>query len=124
MMVRSRSSVPPITGTAIAAIMKQTSVATMMSMKAAPRASVTGRLVGLRRNGDERLQLEEALLADALDVHQVLDPLEAAALGPVFENAFGGLAADARQRLELLERRGVEIDRGLRRRRRGLRGRW
>ena len=77
-----------------------------------------GALSVLRRNGDERLQLEEALLADALHVHQLFDPLEAAALGPVFENAFGGLAADARQRLELLERGGVEIDRGLRRRRR------
>ena len=51
----------------------------------------------------ERLELQEALLADALHVHQLLDPLEAAALGPVLDDPFRGLAADARQRLELID---------------------
>src|SRR5688572_2696303 len=121
-MARSRSKLPPITGTAIAAIKQQSDVATMMSMSAAPRvppkrrlrkggrASVTGRLFGLGRNHDERLELQKALLANALHVHQVFDPLEAAALGPVFDDPLRDLAADAGQRLELLDRGGVEIE--------------
>ena len=74
------------------------------------------------RHDDQRLDLQEALLADALDVHQLFDPLEAAALGPVLEDPFGGLAADAGQRFELIERGGVEVDGGLRRRRRPATG--
>src|SRR5204863_3406921 len=112
-MVRSRSSVPPISGTAIAVITTQSEVETMMSIKAAPRVSptrggrdagrrsVTGRLVGLRRwNDDERLELEEALFADAFHVHQLLDALEAAGLGPVLDNPLGRLPANAGQRFE------------------------
>ena len=124
-MVRSRSRVPPITGTAIAAIttherrgdddVDEGGAAARRASREAARL-VTGRLVGLGRDGDERLQLQEALLADALDVHQLFDPLEAAALGSILDDAFGGLAADAGQRFELIDRRGVEIDRRLRRR--------
>src|SRR6185436_18668290 len=124
MMVRSRSSVPPITGTAIAIIRTQSEMATMMSMKAAPlaspkrrmrkggRGSFIGRLVGLWRYGDERLELQKTLLADAFDVHQILEPLEAAGLGPVLDDSFGGLTSDAGQGLELIDCRGVEIDHG------------
>ena len=72
--------------------------------------SVTGRLVGLRRNNDQRLELQEALLADALDVHQVFDPLEAAALGAILDDSLGGLAPDAGQRFQLIDRGGVEVD--------------
>src|SRR5690349_6103059 len=123
MRMRSRSSVPPITGTAMPAMSAQSAAETMMSIKAAPRASATPsgtwRLVGLRGHRDQRLELEEALLADPLDVHQFLDALEAAALGAELEDALGGLAADAGKRLELFDRGGVEIERGSGRRGRG-----
>ena len=55
----------------------------------------------LVRDGDERLQLQEALLADALDVHQLFDLLEAAVLLPVLDDALRRLGADAGQRFEL-----------------------
>ena len=69
---------------------------------------------------DERLQLQEALLADAPHVHQVLDLLEAAALLAVLEDPFGRGLADAGQRLELRDGCRVQIHRA---RRRGFR-RW
>src|ERR1044072_854690 len=109
-MVRSRSSVPPTTGAAMAAITTVSEAARTISKSAAPLQSRTGRLVliGLRWNSNERLQLEEALLANAFDVHQLLDPFEAAALRPIFDNQLRGLLADAGQRIERLEGGGVE----------------
>src|SRR5262245_14585443 len=98
-MARSRSSVPPTTGTAIAANRTESEAANTTSIRAAPliarrgdrcnggRSSVTGRLFALRRDNDQRLQFQEALLADALHVHQILDALEAAALGAVLDDA-------------------------------------
>src|SRR6187402_2355103 len=110
MIVRSRSRVPPTTGTAMAARMNISATTTIMSIRAAPRASVTGRFLRLQRGHDNhRLELQEALLADALDVHQLLDLLESAVLGTVFDDALGRLPANARQGLELIDRGEVEI---------------
>src|SRR5687768_14184339 len=55
----------------------------------------------VRRDGDVRLQLQERLLADPLDVHQLLDLLEAAALLAVLGDPLRRGGADAGQRLEL-----------------------
>src|SRR5215213_9509482 len=130
MMARSRSSVPPITGTAIAIITTHSEVAMTMSIRAAPvaspghvipkdgRASVTGRLVGLGRHRHERLQFQKTLLADAFDIHQIFDPLESPALRSIFNDALRCLAANAGKGFELIERCGVQIDCGL-----GCRGR-
>jgi hypothetical protein len=59
--------------------------------------------------GDERLQLQEALLPDAFDVHQILNFLKAAALLPVLENPLRGGRPDAGKRLQLRLRGGVQI---------------
>ena len=70
-------------------------------------------VIGLRRRDrDLRLQLQEVLLPDAADVHQLLDLLERAVLLPVLDDARGGLGADARQPFEIGRRRGVQIDDG------------
>src|SRR5438874_89652 len=58
---------------------------------------------------DERLQLQEALLPDALDVHQVLDFFEAAVLLAIVENPLRGTRADAGQALELRLRGRVQV---------------
>ena len=53
----------------------------------------------------------EALLADAGDLVELVDAPEAAVLLAVVEDLLGGGRADAVERVELLERRGVEVDR-------------
>src|SRR5215207_8193101 len=58
-----------------------------------------------------RLQLQKTLLADTLHIHQLLDFLEASVLLPVLDDALGGLPANARQRLDLRQRGGVQIHR-------------
>ena len=63
-------------------------------------------------DGHERLELEKALLADAAHVHQVFGLLEAAVLLAVLDDPLGGGPADPGQRLELRDRRGVEVERG------------
>src|SRR5262245_18004527 len=85
-------------------------VANRVSASANPRSSESTRLLRFRVDRDERLELEEALLADPLDVHQLLDLLEPARLLPVLEDALGRGAADAWQRFEIRQRGGVEID--------------
>src|SRR5450830_303021 len=75
------------------------------------RLALLGRVVGLRRRDDDLgLQLEEVLLADTADVHQLLDFLERAVLLAVLDDARGGLRADAGQRLELGRRCAVDVD--------------
>ena len=49
-----------------------------------------------RRHDDQRLEIEEHLFADAFDVHQVFDLLEAANLLPVLDDARGHGEPDAR----------------------------
>src|SRR5438045_3002048 len=63
-----------------------------------------------RANAQLLLQLQEVLLAEAADVHDVLDLLERAVLLPVLDDAGGGLRTDAGQRLELRCRRCVDVD--------------
>jgi hypothetical protein len=56
-------------------------------------------------------QLQKALLADALHVHQLFDLLERAILGAVVHDSRGHLCADAGQLLQLGYRRRVQVDR-------------
>src|SRR3954463_13121231 len=67
---------------------------------------------GLRLRADGQLgaQLQEALLADALNVHQLLDLLERTLRLPVVENARGSLGADAGELLELRGAGGMNVD--------------
>src|SRR6185503_8335440 len=55
------------------------------------------------------LQLQEVLLTETADVHQILDLLERSVLLPVFDDPRGHRRADAGQRLELGGRRGVDV---------------
>src|SRR5262245_14125338 len=81
-------------------------------------ASALGRLSrapGLLRLGGDRelrLELQEAFLADPLDVHQLFDLLERSFLLAVIDDAGGGLGADARKDFEFSDRRGVQVDDG------------
>src|SRR5215210_1595491 len=54
-----------------------------------------------RPDREVRLQFQETLFAEALDVHQLFDLLEAAVLLAVLEDALCRLGADAGQRFEL-----------------------
>src|SRR5579862_1942200 len=65
----------------------------------------------LRRHGDVILQLEKVLLADAADVHQILDFLERSVFLAVFDDARGRLGADAGQVVELAGGSSVDVDR-------------
>src|SRR5688572_11685737 len=138
------SSAPLVRGTAMPTSVAASAVPNNSSIRLTPRASNRGNrmthtspgearrrapgllptlLVGGRRrggDGDERLEFQEALLADALDVHQLLDLLEAAVLLAVLEDSLGRGGADAGQRFELRLRGGVQVD-GRGRRRGGLR---
>src|SRR4051812_19685631 len=65
------------------------------------------------RHGELRFELQEALLADTTDVHQLLDLLEWSILLPVFNDEGGGASADAGQRVQFLDGGGVDVhDRG------------
>src|SRR5262245_33840141 len=124
MRTASRSRVAWSAGKAMAATTAEIAQATTRSTSAKPRvrafidspqslngpgrgASLPRRLLRLRGNDDQRLELEEAFLADALDVHEVLDLLEAAVLLAIVENALRCRPPDAREFFELVERRGV-----------------
>src|ERR1051325_8033515 len=114
-------------GTAIAAITIATPITNISSISVYPQAlssrhrsvqqrapatALLRRVLSTRgRHGDVRLQLQKALLADALDVHQLLVLLEAAVLLPVFDDALGCRFADPRERVELRCGGGVQIDR-------------
>src|SRR5947207_13054926 len=88
----------------------------------APLPMVLGIVIGLRSaDGELRLQLQEVLLPDAADVHQLLDLLEWSVLLPVFENARSGLGADAGKPFEVGGGCRVDVDSDGRQRR--LRGR-
>ena len=80
------------------------------------RVSPDGPVPARRADGDERLQLHEVLLADATHVHEFLGFLEPAVLLRVLDDAVGRRLADARQRIELRGRRGIEVDGSARRR--------
>src|SRR5919197_5508412 len=68
-------------------------------------------VVGLRRRDRQvAFQLEEVLLADTADVHQLLDLLERSVLLPVLDDPFRGLRADAGKRLQLGDRCRVDVD--------------
>src|SRR5439155_24543479 len=85
--------------------------------RASSRLWVRPIVLRLRRaDGDLRLELEEILLADAADVHQLLDFLERTVLLAVLDDPRSGLRADAGERIELRRGRGVDID--------DHRGRW
>src|SRR5262245_2446474 len=107
---------PPTTGSATAATTEINATDRTMSMRAAPRALLpaTGLLWLRRRHEQHRLELQEALLADALHVHQLLHLLERAVLLAILQDELRRLAADAGQRLELLHGGGVEVDGGRR----------
>src|SRR6478609_9315246 len=62
------------------------------------------------RHGHQRLELEERLLPDAADVHQILDLLEAAVLLAVLDDPRGRRRTDARQQLELGTRCRIQVD--------------
>ena len=71
-----------------------------------------------RSDPDALAQGGEALLADARDLVELVDGAEAAVLGAVVEDLLGRGRADAVERVELLEGRGVEVQRLVRRARR------
>src|SRR5688572_6210913 len=73
-----------------------------------------------RRDDHERLELEEALLPDATDVHQLLGLRERTVLLPVLDDPIRRGGADAGQALQVGRRGGVDVDGRDRR----LRGRW
>src|SRR5262249_56003247 len=80
------------------------------------RAPSPGSLVALpiglfRSNRHHRLELQEALLADALHVHQLLDLLEGTVLLAVIDDELRGLGADPWQRFQLRRRPRVYVDR-------------
>src|SRR5262245_37275061 len=93
-----------------------------------PTASALRRLIviGLGiADADLILQLEEVLLAHSTNVHQLFDLLERSVLLPVLDDERGGFGANARQTIELGDRRGVDIhdsSRGRLRRCRARRG--
>src|SRR6267378_2745612 len=62
--------------------------------------------------GDAKLwlQLQKAFLTNTAHVHQFLDLLEWPVLLAVFHDERGGLGADAGQGVELLRRRGIDVD--------------
>src|SRR5262249_15038821 len=95
-------------GMAIPPTVTVTATANRSSMAEKPIALLVGRL--LRANGELRLQLQEVLLTEAADVHQLLDLLEGAVLLAVLDDPGGGLRADARERLEVGGTGGVDID--------------
>ena len=64
-----------------------------------PSVALRRRVLNLG-NGDLGLQLEEVLLANSSDVHQLLDLLERTILLPVRDDERCGLRTDARQCLE------------------------
>src|SRR6188768_2793846 len=63
-------------------------------------------------DGELAAELQEALLADALHVHQLLHLLERSVFLAVFDDARGHLLADAGQLLELRGGRRIEVDGG------------
>ena len=69
-----------------------------------------GRRLSCWSDGNERLQLEEALLTDAANVHELLAFLEATILLPMLDDPLRRLGTDAWQRLELRNRRSIQVD--------------
>src|SRR6185436_6675701 len=61
-------------------------------------------------DGDHRFQLQETLLPNPLDVHQLLDLLEGTVFLPVFDDALSGAGTDSGKGLKLSDRCRVEID--------------
>src|SRR4051812_19463220 len=67
---------------------------------AATSASVLASRLGPSRDGELRPQLQEALLADSLHVHQFLDLFERAVLRAVLDDPRGYLGANSWQVLQ------------------------
>ena len=87
-----------------------------------PRVRAEGRAGVVERgahgsDADVLAERGQALLADAGDLVELVDALEAAVLLAVLEDLLGGGGADAVERVELLERGRVEVDRAGGRRR-------
>src|SRR5262245_31096328 len=61
-------------------------------------------------NADVILELEEVLLSDAANVHQLFDLLERTVLLPVLHDERGGLCTNAWQTIELGCRCRVDVD--------------
>ena len=78
---------------------------------AADAAALASGVPAARSHRDERRQRGEALVADARHLGELLDAPEAAVLLAVVEDPLRDAGADAVERVELLERRGVEVDR-------------
>src|SRR6185436_18858504 len=64
---------------------------------------------GVALDVEERLELLERLVAEALDPSQIGDSLEPAVLGPPGDDPLGLRRTDRRQQLQLLLVRGVEV---------------
>ncbi len=80
-----------------------------------PEASLTGgRTAGTRRtrgtDGDPVFQLQELLFADAPHIHEIFDPLEGTVFLAKLENALCSRRPNARQFLQVLQRRLVQVD--------------
>src|SRR5215831_6211898 len=97
-------------GTVVAIAVTNTPVVTTSSPSVAIGLLRRRRALGSRRHRDLGLELEKILFADATYVHQLFDLLERAVLLPVLHDARGSLGADARQRLEIGGRCGVDVD--------------
>src|SRR4030095_7759142 len=111
--VLASSSASPVSGRATPASTTIKATTNTSSTRVRPESALLlGRaMVGpVAAHGDERLQLQEALFADAPDVHQFFDLLEASVLLAVLDDPLCRRFADAGQRIELRDGRGVQID--------------
>src|SRR5215470_7176694 len=98
---RASSNPAPSRGTVVAIAVAIKPVVTTSSPSVAIDLLRRRRAFGSRRYRNLRLELQEVLLADATDVHQLFDLLERAVLLPVLHDARSGLGADARQPFEI-----------------------
>src|SRR6188474_752803 len=85
---------------------------TMTSRGKGPASEGPARVQHLLPDRELAAELQEALLADALHVHQLLDLLERAVLLAVLDDPRGHLLADAREFLELGGGGRVQVDAG------------
>src|SRR5262245_1459111 len=108
------SSDPSACATATPASVPDSARANIMSTRENATAipSLLRGRVRLPRDRDLRTYLQECLLPDALDVHQLFDLLEWPLGFPILHDTGRHLRADAGQHLELHGRCGIEIDHG------------
>src|SRR5262245_50782627 len=97
---------------AMSPVVKMTSIRAAPRSFSAPMLLLLSRLVGSRGDDDEGFQLEEALFANAFDVHEFFNFLEAPVFLSVLDDALRYRASNAGKIVELIDRRGIEVDGG------------